>query len=233
MQSLLEKNNIPYTHSGIASSKLCMNKASSKKIFVKNNINTPEYEILKIDNINDLKRTIPFVIKPIQEGSSNGVYVFFNESDRNRLLEIQKSWIYGEEVLIEDYIEGVELSCAVFDNEPSEVVEIKTKNTFYDYNAKYKSGGSDHIIPANIPNKIYNLVKKTAYDCHNLFGCRGISRTDFRWSGGSNKKSLFVLEINTQPGMTSTSLVPELLENKGISYNDLILYLLEDASCRR
>ena len=233
VQSLLEKNNIPYTHSGITSSKLCMNKASSKKIFVKNNINTPEYEILKIDNINDLKRTIPFVIKPIQEGSSNGVYVFFNESDRNRLLEIQNSWIYGEEVLVEDYIEGVELSCAVFDNEPSEVVEIKTKNTFYDYNAKYKSGGSDHIIPANIPNKIYNLVKKTAYDCHNLFGCRGISRTDFRWSGGSNKESLFVLEINTQPGMTSTSLVPELLENKGISYNDLILYLLEDASCRR
>ena len=135
--------------------------------------------------------------------------------------------------MVEDYIEGVELSCAVFDNEPTEVVEIKTKNTFYDYNAKYESGGSDHIIPANIPNKIYNLVKKTAYDCHNLFGCRSISRTDFRWSGGNNKESLFVLEINTQPGMTSTSLVPELLENKGISYNDLILYLLEDASCRR
>ena len=233
VQSLLEKNNIPYTHSGISSSKICMNKVLSKELFLKNNINTPKYELIKINNISNLNKTLPFVIKPVQEGSSNGVYVILNESDKNKLLNIEKSWIYGESVLIEDYIEGIELSCAVFNNKPTEVVEIKTKNTFYDFDAKYEPGASDHIIPANIPIKIYNLVKKTALKCHNIFGCRGVSRTDFRWTGENNVESLFALEINTQPGMTITSLVPELLEKQGISYSDLILYLLEDASCDR
>jgi len=233
VQSLLEKNNIPYTHSGIVSSETCMDKVLSKELFLRNNINTPKYKIIKISNIDNLNKKLPFVIKPTQEGSSNGVYVILNESDRNKLLEIKKSWIYGERVLVEDYIGGIELSCAVFNNKPTEVVEIKTKNTFYDFDAKYESGASDHIIPANIPIKIYNLVKKTALKCHSLFGCRGISRTDFRWNGENNEGSLFVLEINTQPGMTDTSLVPELLEKQGISYNDLILYLLEDASCDR
>ena len=233
VQSLLEKNNIPYTHSGISSSGICMNKVLSKELFLKNNINTPKYKLIKINNISNLSKAIPFVIKPVQEGSSNGVYVILNESDRNKLPKIKKSWIYGESVLIEDYIEGIELSCAVFNNKPTEVVEIKTKNTFYDFDAKYAPGASDHIIPANIPIEIYNLVKKTALKCHNIFGCRGVSRTDFRWSGENNVESLFALEINTQPGMTITSLVPELLEKQGISYSDLILYLLEDASCDR
>ncbi|MAC08577.1 MAG: D-alanine--D-alanine ligase, partial [Rhodobiaceae bacterium] len=233
VQSLLEKNNIPYTHSGISSSKICMNKVLSKELFLKNNINTPKYELIKINNISNQNKTLPFVIKPVQEGSSNGVYVILNESDRNKLLKIKKSWIYGENVLIEDYIGGIELSCAVFNNKPTEVVEIKTKNTFYDFDAKYEPGASDHIIPANIPTEIYNLVKKTALKCHNIFGCRGVSRTDFRWSGKNNIESLFALEINTQPGMTITSLVPELLDKQGISYGDLILYLLEDASCDR
>tara|TARA_B100000459_G_scaffold71832_1_gene39817 strand:+ start:952 stop:1881 length:930 start_codon:yes stop_codon:yes gene_type:complete len=233
VQSLLEKNNIPYTHSGIYSSEICMNKVLSKELFLKNDINTPKYKLIKINNISNINKALPFVIKPIQEGSSNGVYVILNESDRNKLPKIKKSWIYGESVLIEDYIEGIELSCAVFNNKPTEVVEIKTKNTFYDFDAKYAPGASDHIIPANIPIEIYNLVKKTALKCHNIFGCRGVSRTDFRWSGENNVESLFALEINTQPGMTITSLVPELLEKQGISYSDLILYLLEDASCDR
>ena len=233
VQSLLEKNNIPYTHSGISSSKICMNKVLSKELFLKNNINTPKYKLIKINNISNINKALPFVIKPVQEGSSNGVYVILNESDRNKLPKIKKSWIYGESVLIEDYIEGIELSCAVFNNKPTEVVEIKTKNTFYDFDAKYAPGASDHIIPANIPIEIYNLVKKIALKCHNIFGCRGVSRTDFRWSGENNVESLFALEINTQPGMTITSLVPELLEKQGISYSDLILYLLEDASCDR
>ena len=233
VQSLLEKNNIPYTHSGISSSGICMNKVLSKELFLKNNINTPKYKLIKINNISNLSKAIPFVIKPVQEGSSNGVYVILNESDRNKLPKIKKSWIYGESVLIEDYIKGIELSCAVFNSKPTEVVEIKTKNTFYDFDAKYEPGASDHIIPANIPIEIYNLVKKTALKCHNIFGCKGVSRTDFRWNGENNVESLFALEINTQPGMTITSLVPELLEKQGISYSDLILYLLEDASCDR
>ena len=233
VQSLLEKNNIPYTHSGIYSSEICMNKVLSKELFLKNDINTPKYKLIKINNISNINKALPFVIKPVQEGSSNGVYVILNESDRNKLPKIKKSWIYGESILIEDYIEGIELSCAVFNNKPTEVVEIKTKNTFYDFDAKYAPGASDHIIPANIPIEIYNLVKKTALKCHNIFGCRGVSRTDFRWSGENNFESLFALEINTQPGMTITSLVPELLEKQGISYSDLILYLLEDASCDR
>ena len=210
-----------------------MNKVLSKELFLKNNVNTPKYKLIKINNISNINKALPFVIKPVQEGSSNGVYVILNESDRNKLSKIKKSWIYGESVLIEDYIEGIELSCAVFNNKPTEVVEIKTKNTFYDFDAKYEPGASDHIIPANIPIEIYNLVKKTALKCHNIFGCRGVSRTDFRWSGENNVGSLFALEINTQPGMTITSLVPELLEKQGISYSDLILYLLEDASCDR
>lgn len=233
VQSLLEQNNIPYTHSGVISSKLAMNKVFSKNLFFENKINTPIYKVIKINDLKNLNRKIPFVIKPIQEGSSNGVYVILNESDRNKILNIEKSWDYGEKILIEDYIKGKELSCAVFNGKATEVMEIKSKNNFYDYEAKYSPGGSKHIIPANIPKEVYSLAREITLKCHKIFGCRGISRTDFRWNKDKFLEGLFVLEVNTQPGMTSTSLVPELLKKEGISYNNLILYLLEDASCNR
>ena len=233
VQSLLEKNNIPYTHSGVISSKLAMNKVISKNLFSENKINTPISEVIKINDLKNLKRKKPYVVKPIHEGSSNGVYVILNESDRNKVLNIEKSWIYGEEIIIEDYIKGKELSCAVFNGKATEVMEIKAKNNFYDFESKYSPEGSKHIIPANIPKEVYSLTREISLKCHEIFGCKGISRTDFRWDEDKFLEGLFVLEINTQPGMTSTSIVPELLKKEGISYNSLIIYLLEDASCDR
>ena len=233
IQSILEKEKIPYTHSGVISSILAMNKMFSKNLFIENNINTPLYEIIKINNLTAIERKLPFVIKPINEGSSKGVYTILNESDKNNLEKIQNSWLYGDEILIEDYIEGKEITCSVYDGNVTEVMEVFTKNSFYDYEAKYIKGASKHIVPAKISSEIYELVQEISLKSHNIFGCKGVTRSDFRFNEKLGNKGLFILEINTQPGMTPTSLVPELVGINGISYNSLVLLLLEDASCNR
>ena len=233
IQSLLEAEGIPYTHSGVFASSLAMNKIYSKKLFEKNNIKTPSYKIIKTNELGELKYNKPFVIKPIGEGSSKGVYAILNESDMNNLITIQNSWIYGDRVLIEDYIEGKEITCSVHDGQVTEVMEIFTDTGFYDYEAKYTNGASKHSIPAKIPSLIYKLVQETSLKAHNIFKCKGVTRSDFRFNENLGSGGLFILEINTQPGMTPTSLVPELFVRKGFSFNDLVISLLEDASCNR
>jgi D-alanine-D-alanine ligase len=186
-----------------------------------------------VDKLNMIQRKNPFVIKPINGGSSKGVYAILNESDKLGISSIQNFWCYGDKVLIEDYIEGKELTCAVFNGNPTGVMEVIAKNNFYDYDSKYSDDGSEHIIPAEIPSEIYSLVQDISLKTHKIFGCRGVTRSDFRWNNKLNSKGLFILEINTQPGMTSKSLVPELVKKLGFSFNDLVLSLVEGASCNR
>ena len=233
IQGLLESEGIPYTHSGVYSSSSAMNKAFSKELFKKNNIKTPSYKIIKINELRKIKYKNPFVIKPINEGSSKGVYVILNESGMNNLIDIQNTWVYGDKVLIEDYIKGKEITCSVNGNQVTEVMEIFTNTDFYDYEAKYTNGASEHIIPAKIPSSISKLVQEISLKAHKIFKCKGVTRSDFRFDENFGSDGLFILEINTQPGMTSTSLVPELFSRIGFSFNDLVISLLEDASCNR
>jgi len=233
IQSILEQERIPYTHSGVVSSILAMNKMYSKNLFIKHNINTPAHQIIKINKLTEIEFNLPFIIKPINEGSSKGVYAILSESDKSNLINIQNSWIYGDEVLIEDYIKGKEITCSVYEDKATEVMEVVTRNNFYDYEAKYSDGASHHIIPAKIPSSIYKLTQEVALKVHKIFGCKGVTRSDFRLNQELDSKGLFILEINTQPGMTPTSLVPELLSKDGVTYCELVLSLLEDASCNR
>jgi len=234
IQRILEEHNIPYTHSGINSSEVAMNKAISKNIFNRNKLLTPNFKLIDIEEIETFEFYYPVVIKPIGQGSSLGVYTIHGESDRINFLNDLSCWDFGEKIIIEEYIRGRELTCAVIDNKPSMVMEIKTKNNFYDYNSKYCEGGSTHLIPAPIPELIYNQTREMTIKSHNLIGCRGITRADFIFGRSLNEKeSLYILEVNTQPGMTKTSLVPELALRQGISYVDLVNLIIKDASCGR
>ena len=234
IQRILEECNIPYTHSGINSSEIAMNKAISKKIFNRNKLLTPNFKLIDVEEIETFEFHYPVVIKPIGQGSSLGVYTIHSESDRVSFLKDLNCWNFGERVIIEEYIRGRELTCAVIDNKPSMVMEIKTKNNFYDYNSKYCRGGSTHLIPAPIPETTYNQTREMTIKSHTLIGCRGVTRADFIFGRGLNEKeSLYILEVNTQPGMTKTSLVPELALKQGISYVDLVNLIIMDASCRR
>lgn len=231
IQRILEECNIPYTHSGVNSSEIAMNKAVSKKIFNRNKLLTPNFELIDVERIETFEFHYPIVIKPIGQGSSLGVYTIHGESDRVSFLKDLSCWDFGESVIVEEYIRGRELTCAVIDNKPSMVMEIKTKNNFYDYNSKYCAGGSTHLIPAPIPEKVYNQTREMTIKSHNLIGCRGVTRSDFIFGKGLNEKeSLYILEVNTQPGMTKTSLVPELALKQGISYVDLVNLIIKGTS---
>ena len=234
IQRILEECNIPYTHSGINSSEIAMNKVISKNIFNRNKLLTPNFKLIDIEEIETFEFHYPAVIKPIGQGSSLGVYTIHSESDRVSFLKDLNCWNFGERVIIEEYIRGRELTCAVIDNKPSMVMEIKTKNNFYDYNSKYCRGGSTHLIPAPIPETTYNQTREMTIKSHTLIGCRGVTRADFIFGRGLNEKeSLYILEVNTQPGMTKTSLVPELALKQGISYVDLVNLIIMDALCKR
>ncbi|MEE3295073.1 MAG: D-alanine--D-alanine ligase [Pseudomonadota bacterium] len=231
IQRILEECNIPYTHSGVNSSEIAMNKAVSKKIFNRNKLLTPNFELIDVERIETFEFHYPIVIKPIGQGSSLGVYTIHGESDRVSFLKDLSCWDFGESVIVEEYIRGRELTCAVIDNKPSMVMEIKTKNNFYDYNSKYCAGGSTHLIPAPIPEKVYNQTREMTIKSHTLIGCRGVTRADFIFGRGLNEKeSLYILEVNTQPGMTKTSLVPELALKQGISYVDLVNLIIKGTS---
>ena len=230
IQAILDNLNIKYTHSGVSSSVIAMNKAISKEIFIKNNIPTPDYQLIEKQKLPSLNLKPPFVIKPVNNGSSIGIYIILNESDKIRILKELEDWQYGNYVMVEKYIKGRELTCGIISDKPTEVMEIKAKNNFYDYHTKYTKGMSNHFIPAELPKNIYDDIKEMTLDCHNLLQCDGITRTDFRLEEDSNK--LFVLELNTHPGLTKTSLIPELAAAQGISYTDLIGFIIEEAACR-
>ena len=233
-QTVLEYNKVKYTHSGVLSSALAMNKEISKKIFIKNKILTPKYIIFKynLKNIDNLKITIkkklkyPVVIKPINEGSSVDVYISDEKKLKKNLIKMNK---YNE-ILIEEYIGGREIQVAILGNKKLGVIELKPKRKFYDYKAKYHSSSkTEHIIPVNLTKKNINKVLNIAYKAHRILKCRGVTRSDFKFQ--DNK--FYLLELNTQPGMTKLSLVPEIAAYRGISFLSLLEWILNDASKNR
>ncbi len=231
VQTIFENLKIPYTHSGPKSSKIAMNKILSKKVFKKNKILTPDYRIIK--KIKDLRNTISkkkFVIKPINEGSSVGVSIFdkLNAINKKKILGLIRKY---KVLLQEEYIDGKEVQAAVLVKKPIGAIEIEPKRKFYDYKAKYNSKAkTKHIMPANLKKNIYKKVNQIALKAHKIIGCRGVTRSDFRVKPNGD---IFILEINTQPGMTKLSLVPEIAQHYGLSFTELLYLLLKDASTKR
>ena len=231
IQKYLEKQKISYTHSGVKASALAMDKVKSKKQFIKHGINTPKYKIIK--KISDLENKISnskFVLKPINEGSSVGVLIFDNLKKINKL-QIKKYLKKYKKLLQEEFIEGKEVQVAVMGNRPLGAIEIQPKRKFYDFDAKYNpKAKTKHIMPARINKTLYNQILKLGLRAHKSLGCKGVTRSDFRIS---NNHKIYILETNTQPGMTSLSLVPEIAKFKGISFKQLINWIVLDASIRR
>ena len=235
VQSILESLEIPYTHSGILSSSLAMDKELSRLIFKKNNIKVPKYFLLQKEHEGDLKRKMknkkikfPIVIKPINEGSSLGVYICKNELQFNKNYnKLKKKY---DRILVEEYIPGKEIQVAVMGDKALGAIELVPKRKFYDYKAKYSSkANTKHIMPATLSIKKYNEALLLAKKAHKILGCRGITRSDFRF----NKNTFYLLEINTQPGMTKLSLVPEIAMYHGIKFDDLVEWMIKDASNKR
>ena len=232
LQAILESEKINYTHSGVLSSSLAIDKELSKKIFLKNKILTPKYikfifsknfDKKKIIQIIQKKLNFPVVIKPINEGSSVNVFICNKSNFTKNLLKLKN---YGE-ILIEKYIPGREIQVAILGKRKLGAIELVPKRKFYDYQAKYnKSAKTKHIIPVNISKMNYDKVTNIALRAHKLLKCRGVTRSDFRFY----KNKFYLLETNTQPGMTSLSLVPEIARYKNISFNNLVEKILDDAS---
>ena len=236
IQTILETLKIKYTHSGVLASYIAMDKEISKKIFIKNKIKTPKYFKYKFDKNNIIKKKIifkvkkklkfPVVIKPINEGSSVNVYIC---NEKNLIKNLKKLSQY-KEILIEEFIPGREIQVAILGKKKLGVIELKPKRKFYDYEAKYNSkAGTKHIIPVKLGEKYLNNVMSIALKAHNLIGCKGVTRSDFRF----NKGKFYLLETNTQPGMTNLSLVPEIAAYSGMSFIDLIEWIIKDASITR
>ena len=235
IQTILESERIKYTHSGVLSSSLAIDKEVSKKIFIKNKILTPPYIKFQFkNNLNfkniikkvDQKLKFPVVLKPINEGSSVGVYI---TNKKNFIFYLYKLEKY-KEILIEKFIPGREIQAAILGNKKLGIIELKPKRKFYDYKAKYSaSAKTEHIIPVNISRENFKKVNSIAMKAHKLLKCRGVSRSDFRFY--NNK--FYLLELNTQPGMTSLSLVPEIASHQKISFKRLIEEIMEDASINK
>ena len=235
IQSILETEKVKYTHSGVLSSSLAIDKELSKMIFSKNNILTPPHlKLIFKNNLNfeniikriDKKLQFPVVLKPINEGSSVGVFICNKKNFKKNLFKLEKF----KEILIEKYIPGREIQAAILGDKKLGIIELKPKRKFYDYKAKYSaSAKTKHIIPVNISKKNFNKVNSIAMKAHKLLKCRGVSRSDFRFY----KNKFYLLELNTQPGMTSLSLVPEIARYKKISFIQLIDTIIEDASVNK
>jgi D-alanine-D-alanine ligase len=233
LQGLLEILGIPYSHSGVLASALAMRKDYAKALFRAAGV--PVAEDLVASRFEAAKSHLmapPYVVKPIAEGSSVGVYIV-TEAHAHPPQELYRDdWRFGDKVLIERYIPGQELTCAVLGDRALDVIEIVPATRFYDYEAKYAAGGSRHLLPAQILPNVYQEVRRLALAAHSALGCRGVSRADFRYDDRGTGK-LVCLEVNTQPGMTETSLVPELAAYAGISFDELVRWMVEDASTNR
>ena len=236
IQGVLETLEIPYTHSGVLASALAMDKARAKVAFKAAGVPVAEGIVASPQEAAQAHlMPPPYVIKPVTEGSSVGVFIVREDHGHPPQELNRPDWAYGD-VLVERYIGGRELTCAVMGDRALGIIEIVPAEglSFYDYEAKYAKGGSRHILPAQISPDVYKFIQKLALDAHNALGCRGVSRADFRFDdrpGGTGE--LVCLEVNTQPGMTETSLVPELAAHAGLTFGELVRWIVEDASCSR
>ena len=232
MQGVLEMLGLPYTHSGVLASALAMDKAKAKAVLAAAGVPVPGGGLYnRFDAARGHVMAPPYVVKPNAEGSSVGVFLVFEGANAPPQELAQPSWTYGEEVMIEPYIAGKELAVAVLGDKALAVTEIVPRTGFYDYEAKYGEGGSSHVLPAPIRAAVADQAMRIAEQAHAALGCRGVTRSDFRYD--DIKDALVLLEVNTQPGMTPTSLVPEQAAYLGMSYDNLVKWIVEDASCPR
>ena len=235
IQGVLELLQIPYTHSGVMASALAMNKHQAKIVMKAAGVPVTDHVIVqRAEAAKSHVIATPYVIKPIADGSSFGVHIVRAGANQPPQDILSEDWNGGEEVMVERYIPGRELTCAVMGDVALGVTEIVTELEFYTYEAKYAKGGSVHVIPAQLKPKIYDKVQKLSLAAHAALGCRGVTRCDFRYNDAAGEDGeLVCLEINTQPGMTETSLVPEQAAHAGHSYEHLVSWMVEDASCNR
>ncbi len=232
VQAILETLGIAYTHSGVLSSALAMHKQKSKAVFRQAGIPVAESCMVALEDAAAAHpMRLPYVLKPVAEGSSVGVHIVLEGANGPVSQILNERQIFGDEVMVERFVPGQELTCAVMNDEALGVIDIVPTSGFYDYDAKYVPGGSRHILPAVIPADVYEKVREYSVVAHKALGCRGVSRSDFRYDAKSG--DLILLEVNTQPGMTGTSLVPELAAHAGHSLEALVAWMVEDASLDR
>jgi D-alanine-D-alanine ligase len=233
LQGLLEILGIPYSHSGVLASALAMQKHYAKALFRSAGVPVAEDRVLsRFEAAKSHAMAPPYVVKPVAEGSSVGVFIVTAEHPHPPQELYRDDWPFGDLVMVERYIPGKELTCAVLGDRALDVIEIVPATRFYDYEAKYAAGGSKHLLPAPILPNVYQEVRRLSLAAHSALGCRGASRADFRYDDPGTGK-LVCLEVNTQPGMTETSLVPELAAYAGITFDELVQWMVEDASINR
>ncbi len=235
LQGVLEILGIPYTHSGVLASALAMQKDVAKEIFRAAGVPVPEGLVVsRFEAGSKHLLPPPYVVKPIAEGSSVGVFIVTEDHGHPPQELYREDWAYGDRVIVEKYIAGKELTCAIVGQEALGVIEIVPAVRFYDYEAKYAPGGSKHLLPAPVSSFVYQQARRLSLAAHLALGCRGVSRADFRYDDRvEGTGGLVCLEVNTQPGMTETSLVPELAAHAGISFDELVKWMVEDASLNR
>ena len=234
VQGLLELLRLPYTHSGVLASALAMHKQRAKDVFQA--VGLPVVKSLVVDRREAASRHLmepPYVVKPVNEGSSVGVFIVRKGDNRPPEALGTAEWQLSSAMMIEEYVPGRELTVAVMGGKALAVTEIVPKTAFYDYEAKYASGGSVHVVPAQVPATIAEKAMRLAEKAHEILGCRGVSRADFRYDDSGPNHRLILLEVNTQPGMTPTSLVPEQAAYRGMGFGALVRWMVEDASCDR
>jgi len=232
VQGMLDLMGIRYTHSGMVTSVIAIDKQLTKQALVPHGIPMPGGRMVSREELyrqDPLPR--PYVLKPVNEGSSVGVAIVTAESNVGNPIhpDARGPWQEFEELLAEPFIRGRELTTAVLGDQALGVTELKPKNGFYDYDAKYTDGLTEHVFPAQIPDDVAEACKRIALDAHRLLGCKGASRADFRWDDTQGVDGLFLLEVNTQPGMTPLSLVPEQARHLGIDYASLVQRIVEEA----
>jgi D-alanine-D-alanine ligase len=235
IQGVLETIGIPYSHSGVLASALAMQKDLAKTVMATAGIPVAEgLTLSRAEVARSHAMPPPYVIKPVADGSSVGVFIVTEDQIHPPQELFRADWPHGDQLLVERYIAGKELTCAVVKGEPTGVIEIVQGNKFYDYEAKYSPGGSNHILPASLLPFVYQEVRRLTLAAHVALGCRGVSRADFRYDDRiEGTGGLICLEVNTQPGMTETSLVPELAADAGITFDELVQWMVEDASLGR
>ena len=235
IQGLLEILGVAYTHSGVLASSVAMHKEMTKLILQEAGVPVPGGKVVgRREAAKQHLLPRPYVIKPLAEGSSVGVFIVRKDHAHPPQELTRADWNYGESVLVEPFIAGKELTCAVMGDKPLGVIEIVSATKFYDYEAKYAPGGSRHLLPAPVSDEVYEQCRRLSLAAHRALGCRGVTRADFRYDDNrAGTQGLFCLEVNTQPGMTETSLVPELAAHAGISFEELVAWMVEDASLER
>ncbi|WP_410795930.1 D-alanine--D-alanine ligase [Parvularcula sp. LCG005] len=234
IQSVLEIMGIPYTHSGVLASALAMDKPRAKAVLSAAGLPVPGGRTISTDSLTgEHPLPLPYVLKPVGDGSSFGVYIITSDNQAAPHKDDLDDAIFGGLAMVEPYVRGRELTVAVMHDRPLGITEIIPHGSFYDFQSKYSAGGSKHVLPADVPADVAEAARDLAVRAAQALGCRGVSRTDFRWDDEAGVKGLFILEVNTQPGLTPTSLAPEQAQAEGITFRALVRWMVEDATCPR